>query len=431
MNDEWEGAKTQTVEATDTSERDLKQFQLAKEFLSRFYVLVRLARTYDRFNTAVADSAEAIYAIVNDLWNEADTIRFEVQNDCVFFNHTRLRATISGFNTIKYFVDEMKARRVRSLCIEDIAEVDDFLSFGMVFARMDLSNMDPHKELVRLMSLEGIAGIEIQAAEAPGDDALYDGTSSGPTKEDPKRSFFSALHIVKQAVKDGVSRGKVNPRKVKRVVETVVDSILSNEESMLALTSIKNYDEYTYHHSLNVCIYSIALSNRLGLTKQALCDIGIAALFHDVGKTDVPHPILNKIQDLTEEEWQIVQAHTMSGIKVLTYLKKLDRTILRSMIVAFCHHLNMDRSGYPETRRSIRPDAISRIVRIADIYDALTTARSYRMKPMSSSEALAIITEKAGKELDPTLCSIFAEVVGVVPQAIDEQQDDEIIPTPD
>jgi HD-GYP domain-containing protein (c-di-GMP phosphodiesterase class II) len=83
----------------------------------------------------------------------------------------------------------------------------------------------------------------------------------------------------------------------------------------------------------------------------------------------------------------------MSGVKVLTYLKKMDRAILRSMVTAFCHHLNMDLSGYPQTKSPIKPDAFSRIVRIADIYDALTSARSYRMKPFTRADALAIITD--------------------------------------
>ena len=115
----------------------------------------------------------------------------------------------------------------------------------------------------------------------------------------------------------------------------------------------------------------------------------------------------------------------MSGVKVLTYLKKMDRTILRAMVVAFCHHLNMDRSGYPQTPSTVMPDVFSRVVRIADIYDALTSARSYRMKPFSRAEALAIITEKAGKELDPTLCAVFADVVGGLPDNIDPHEVDD------
>jgi HD-GYP domain-containing protein (c-di-GMP phosphodiesterase class II) len=395
--------------------QEVKQFQLAREFLGRFYVLMRLARTHDRYNSAVSDAAEALHAITNELIDEAQVVRFDLAEGCVFFNRTRLRASLSGFNTLKYFADEMTAREVSSVSFDEIAEVDDFLSFGMVFARLDLAHDDPFTELERLVTLEGIAGIVIRPLKGLEESDEADGLS-GPTKDEAKRSFFSALHIVRQAVKDGISRGKVNPRKVKRVVESVVDSILSNEESMLALTAIRDYDEYTYHHSFNVCVYSIAIGNRLGLPRQALSDIGIAALFHDVGKTEVPHEILNKIDNLTDDDWKMIQEHTLSGVKMLTYLKKLDRTILRSMIVAFCHHLNVDRTGYPETTRPIKPDAFSRIVRIADIYDALTSARSYRMKAFSASKALEVITSKAGEQLDPTLCAIFADVVGAEPE---------------
>jgi putative nucleotidyltransferase with HDIG domain len=394
----------------------LRQLRLAKEFLGRFHVMLKLSHTHDRYNAALIESAEAVHSITNELINEAETARFDIVNDCVFFNSVRMRASVSGFNTLKFFVDEMNARGIRSISFDETAEVDDFLSFGIAIASVDLTADDPFADLERLVALEGVAGIIVRRTRQDDDEYVYEGGAAGPTKEDAKRSFFSALHIVKEAVKNGVASGKVNPRKVKRVVESVVDSILSDEESMLALTGIRDYDEYTYQHSFNVCIYSIALGNRLGLPRQALCTLGIAALFHDVGKMEVPQQILNKIDNLTDKEWRIMQEHTMSGVKMLTYLKKLDETILRAMIVAFCHHLNMDRSGYPHTGRSIKPDAFSRIVRIADIYDALTSARSYRMKPFTSSEALAIIADKAGEELDPTLCAIFAEVVGIMPK---------------
>jgi putative two-component system response regulator len=84
------------------------------------------------------------------------------------------------------------------------------------------------------------------------------------------------------------------------------------------------------------------------------------------------------------------------------------------MVVAFCHHMNLDRSGYPVPARSIRPDVCSRIVRIADVYDALTSNRPYRIKPFTKSETLNIIADKSDKELDPVLCRVFADVVGSV-----------------
>jgi HD-GYP domain-containing protein (c-di-GMP phosphodiesterase class II) len=413
--------ETDTKQASQQQEM-IEQFQVAKDVLSRLYVLVRTARSYDRSNFAMLESAQALHAILGELLNEHDTVRFDVVNDCVFFNRVRMRAKVSGFNTLRYFVEETKRRGIRSITFDETAEIDDLVSFAMVFAQIDPTLADPFSELTRLMELEGISGVEVKPIKKSVEEALHE-VKQLPTKEEAKRSFFSALHIVKEAVQEGVTRGKVNPRKVKRVVESVVDSILSDEESMMALTAIKDYDEYTYHHSFNVCIYSIALGNRLGLPRQALCELGISALFHDVGKTDVPRDVLNKIENLTDMDWRIIQEHTMSGVKVLTYLKKMDRTILRAMVVAFCHHLNMDRSGYPQTRTTVEPDAFSRIVRIADIYDALTSARSYRMKPFSRSEALSIIIEKAGRELDPTLCAIFADVAGGLPDNADTTEE--------
>jgi HD-GYP domain-containing protein (c-di-GMP phosphodiesterase class II) len=85
------------------------------------------------------------------------------------------------------------------------------------------------------------------------------------------------------------------------------------------------------------------------------------------------------------------------------------------MVVAFCHHMNIDRSGYPKTERHVRPDVFSRIVRIADVFDALTTARCYMIKPFSRDEALEIIREKAGRELDPILSEMVRDVAGAIP----------------
>ncbi|HVP57396.1 MAG TPA: HD domain-containing phosphohydrolase, partial [bacterium] len=378
-------------------------------------VLIRTARSHDRANSAMLESAQSLHTVIGAILDEHEILQLDMVSDCIFFNRVRMRPRVSGFNTIKYLVYETKRRGIGSLSFDETVEIDDLLSFAMVFAQTEGPLAQPFQEFARQMQMEGISGVLVKPTDQTPDQATHD-HQAAPTKEEAKRSFFSALHIVKEAVQEGVAKGKVNPRKVKRVVESVVDSILSDEESMMALTAIRDYDEYTYHHSFNVCIYSIALGNRLGLPKQALCEIGIAALFHDVGKTDVPHDILNKLENLTEADWTTIQEHTMSGVKVLTYLRKMDRAILRSIIVAFCHHLNTDQSGYPKTRTPVRPDAFSRIVRIADVYDALTSGRSYRMRPFTRSEALAIITEKAGKELDPTMCAIFTDVIGEMPE---------------
>jgi HD-GYP domain-containing protein (c-di-GMP phosphodiesterase class II) len=198
---------------------------------------------------------------------------------------------------------------------------------------------------------------------------------------------------------------------MRRVVQLVTDSVLANEQEMFSLTSLKGHAGYTHQHSLNVCIYSVMLAHRLGLPKNLIREVGVAALFHDNGKVDVPAEVLDKEGPLTGAELEAKQDHTSGGVKALSHFKEADRTILRAMQVAYLHHLDIDGSGYPQTRRRIEPDAVSRIVRIADIYDVLTCPRSADLKPYTQEEALTAILSNAGEQLDPTLARAFAHVM--------------------
>ena len=108
--------------------------------------------------------------------------------------------------------------------------------------------------------------------------------------------------------------GSPNIKKIKRVVQGIVDQILNEETSLVGLTTIRDYDEYTFTHSVNVCIFSVALGKRLGLSKLQLYDLGMAALFHDIGKSRVPQSILTKTTGLTNDEWPLIAAHPWLGV---------------------------------------------------------------------------------------------------------------------
>jgi len=408
----------QTESTVQRTAAEVSLLRDATQFLGRFRILIKLAQTHERYNQAVREAAEALYSLLWNLFNEVKDVRFDIVHSTVYFNATRLGAGISDFSLMEFFVQEMTKRDLGSIVFEDTVEIDDLLAFAFVFAGVGPGTRDPYEEIQRLIALEGISGIRaIRLVQE--EMTTYEEDLHLAPEQQARRSLISALHLIKDAVNDGIVRGKVNPRKIKRVIESIVDTVISDEHSMLALTAIRNYDEYTYHHSFNVCIYSVALANRLGLPRKTLAEIGAAALFHDVGKTDIPQSILNKIGNLTEDEWKVLQQHTVAGVKHLSQLKKLDRVTLRSIIVAFCHHLNLDSTGYPQTKQKIKPDAVSRIVRIADIFEALTSPRSYRARPFTKAQALEMITERAGTALDATLCMLFADVVGMEPESSD------------
>lgn len=388
---------------------DLKLISCYRELIGRLYVLFNLAKTHEKHNQAVDEAAELLYSILADLMDESRHVRIDVLNDSIYVNGVRVPMTVSTFAMTRSIVSELKHRKIGSITFKENVETGDLIDLAFVIAKAKPGEEMTFEEIKRLIALEGISGIRIGPRIE--ESQTYEGAVVAKQRIDAKRALLSAMNVVRDAVRGGIIEGRVNPRRAKRAIESVVDSILADEDAMLALTLIRNYDEYTYQHSFNVCVYSIAIGNRLGLPRKLLADIGVAALFHDIGKTAIPQSILNKSTDLSDEEWNLIRSHPILGVKLLSNLKKIDTTTLRSIIVAFSHHLNIDRSGYPRLRSDIEPDVVSQIVRIADIFDALTSSRSYRLKPFSHKDAIEILFEGAGSEVDETLTAIFASLI--------------------
>jgi HD-GYP domain-containing protein (c-di-GMP phosphodiesterase class II) len=388
-----------------------REYQLANELVGRLYVLLRNTRTHDRNNRAVVANAQTALAKINGLLDISGKVAFDIVGDSLFLNGIRLRPDFSNFQAFKAIVGHAKERFIRSFSFDDSVDEDDIVAFVSILAAVDPEEDDPYAEIVGRMEAEGIAGIETgHVEEKPARPGKRKGTAPDPP-QGVVNVFASALYFVGKSIDEGIAETGITPRKMKRVVQLVVDSILANEEEMLPLTSLRGHAGYTHQHSLNVCIYSVMLAHRLGLPRELLREIGVAALFHDNGKADVPAEVFDKDGPLTAGELEAKQDHTSGGVKALSHFKQADRTIIRAMLVAYLHHLDMDGAGYPRTRRRIEPDAVSRIVRIADIYDVLTSPRSDSIRPLSKAEALRVVLSNAGTQLDPTLARAFAHVM--------------------
>jgi len=194
-------------------------------------------------------------------------------------------------------------------------------------------------------------------------------------------------------------------------MESMVDHILGGRTAFAWMTAIKDYDEYTYHHSVNRQHTVSSFRTEARLSRKMLTDLGMVALFHDTGKTEVPSEVLNKPTNFTEDEWKVIKKHPMWGLRAILKLKKLDELTMKSAIVSFEHHMNFDHSGYPKTRQIMELDLFSRIVSLADQYDAMTSARVYSRTPLAPDKALSIMMERSGSQLDPLLFKFFINMV--------------------
>lgn len=210
--------------------------------------------------------------------------------------------------------------------------------------------------------------------------------------------------VVENVLKQLKDDKKIEIQEVKRIIEKIFhDMIQKLGKAVLNLSVVKNYDEYTYVHSVNVCILSMFFSKFLGASDFVIKEIGTGALLHDVGKAKIPTSILYKPGELTEEEFTIMKKHPIIGyfaIKdeptVSTYAKK---------IILF-HHERFDGNGYPLGIKFDRIGRYPQIVSLADIFDALTSERPYK-QGMSISQALNFIMKKSGSYFEPVLAQKF------------------------
>lgn len=226
-----------------------------------------------------------------------------------------------------------------------------------------------------------------------------------------KETYYSTGQLVSDFM-DRIARGDgIDTQLAKQAVAECVNSILHSPDATLWLTQLKNKDQYTAQHSLNVCVLSIVLGRHINLSEANLNNVGLCGLMHDVGKMCVPLEILNKPGKLDEEELRIMQSHTSLGYELL---KSSQGMYIGAVNTAYNHHERIDGKGYPQKLMGGKLSLYTRIVTIADMYDAMTSDRVYQ-KGRTHLEATKLMYDMAGLQVDEKLFIKFIESLGVYP----------------
>jgi HD-GYP domain-containing protein (c-di-GMP phosphodiesterase class II) len=292
----------------------------------------------------------------------------------------------------------------------DRREWQIFLSLLLSLSQR-VTNEDLLTELQRRLTEGGVRHLELERA-LPQQQGMRE---SEEAREVAKRTYSQGVAVTKDVI-TGIRLGRATSvKRVKRAVQMIVDQVLNNETSLMGLTTLRDYDEYTFTHSVNVCIFAVALGKKLGFSKLQLYDLGMTALLHDVGKARVPLEVLNKTSGLDETEWKIMQAHPWLGALTLFGLRGYDEIPYRSILVAYEHHMKQDLTGYPRTVRQRALGMFSRIVSVADGFDAATTRRSYQTVPIEPDQVLREMWENPKRGYDTILVKALINLIGVYP----------------
>lgn len=217
--------------------------------------------------------------------------------------------------------------------------------------------------------------------------------------------------IVREVMQD-IRLGKnIESEKAKHVVQKMADSIFRNPDALASLTRIKGYDEYTFVHSINVCILSLTLGRLLNLERESLEQMGIGALLHDAGKMKIPNYVLQKPGKLTEAEFVEIKKHPLYSLEILEKTEGLSN---KSKLVALQHHERFAGHGYPFSIQGEEISQFAQIAAIADVYDAITTNRCYK-KAASPYEALQEMYLAANRDFNQFLMERFIQCMGIYP----------------
>jgi HD-GYP domain-containing protein (c-di-GMP phosphodiesterase class II) len=233
-------------------------------------------------------------------------------------------------------------------------------------------------------------------------------------REAAKQTYARSVAVTKELFQGARMGRTANLKEVRHALHNIVDQVLDNEASLSGLSTLKDYDDYAFTHSVNVCIFCVALGKRLGLTKSQLYDLGMAALVYDLGMSRVPREIVTKEGGLTAAEQEVVESHTWLGALSIFELRDFGEVPVRSMVAAYEHHLKVDGTGYPTTRAPRKPSIFSRIIAVADAFDAATKPRAYT-EARPADEVLREFWGDPTLGFDPVVVKALINLLGIYP----------------
>lgn len=403
----------QGSEAGDILDQQL--VMLGFQLITQLNTLIKTSKIHGRANAALDKPVETMLTLIETLAHD-QPVTLWVQDDFLFLGNNHLKVTAQQMLVVSSILDNLKKWKIGGLTFTSSVSSKDIREFAHLFVSLDPATKsidDFRQELTTL----AVAGIELNDPRFLNlkEDRAEDGDAKARHKARSKSAYAKATDAVGNLTQSSRDGKALNFKQAKRAIQNIVDLMSQDESTLLGLTTLRCHDQYTHNHSVNVALLSMALGNRVGYPKVDLADLGLAALFHDVGKCAISLDILNKPGEFTQEEWEIMRSHPTEGILTLVALRGIANIPARMASASFEHHMNYDCSGYPKLAVPWQQRVASCVVTIADCYDAMTSSRVYRREPMSPSKVLSMMLEKSGKSFHATLLKLFVNCVGIIP----------------
>jgi putative nucleotidyltransferase with HDIG domain len=366
------------------------------DLVRRLAAAGRSATLYAPAHPLVQRGLEALNAQCTALTQQSDTVVVGFIGDDVVANAVRLpkSAALTGF------ARDMREREIEKITLQRGVTKDELRTF--IF---ELADRRAGQPLGARLQERGVHRIVLGRLAVDEPEEAAAGIAAA------RRVYGTAVETAQQLWEQAKAGDQPDPRAARRIIDSLARLVGGDRTSLLALTALKRYDNYTFTHMVNVSVLAMAQARSLNITGALLREFGFAALMHDIGKVHTPQDILNKPDRLTKEEFEVMQRHVVDGAHILRRTPEMPAL---APIVAFEHHLRQDLSGYPANIGPRTLNLCTQIVSIADVYDALRSTRVYR-DGLPSDRIRSIMGRKDDPSFNQKLLRRFVNLIGLFP----------------
>ncbi|HEY2435309.1 MAG TPA: HD-GYP domain-containing protein [Vicinamibacterales bacterium] len=366
------------------------------DLVRRLAAAVRSAALYSPSHPLVQRSLDALAGLCQSATQPTGSAVIGVVGDDVVVNGERLPRSAA----LAALARELREREIEKITLQRGVTRDELRVFVV-----ELSQRQAAATLPARLRQGGVSRIVIGRLSLDSGDPPPAGMAAA------RRVYGTAVETAEQLWRQARAGDKPDPHAARTIIDSLAKLVGGDRTSLLALTALKKYDNYTFTHMVNVSVLAMALARSLNLEGSRLREFGFAALMHDIGKVNTPPEVLNKPDTLTREEFAIMQRHVIDGAHILRRTPEMPAL---APIVAFEHHLRQDLSGYPTGIAARQLNLCTQIVSIVDVYDALRSNRVYR-QGLPSDRIKSIMARKDDTSFHPKLLRRFINLIGLFP----------------
>jgi putative nucleotidyltransferase with HDIG domain len=366
------------------------------ELLRRFASGVRAAQLYAADHPLIGRNVEGLLAVLKPLHTLQASIAVGIVGSHFVVSDTPMSKASLGMSELIKRLRDNKIERIsfeRGVAADELAAFIHAVAVLGKNASADAAWSFPHIRVGRIVTEDrasnGISG-DIAAI---------------------RQLYSKAVTAAEAAWESAATEGQPDLPGALQAVEGLADAVTQNRTALVALTAMRNYDNYTFTHMVNVSILTMGQARALGIEGRLLREFGLSALMHDIGKVRTPKEVLNKPDKLTDAEFEIMRRHTVDGAEIL---RRTPEMPILAPVVAFEHHLRMDGTGYPFGAKRANLNLGTMMCGIADVYDAMRSQRAYQ-QAFPTDRILAVLKRNDGTQFEQNLVRRFVQLLGIYP----------------